>query len=71
MSKPGYENYEFDLARSLGVVFEMEDGSCDFVVLNLASTGSVGTDSEHYPAKQVYHDLEKLLMLYFYNRQKK
>ena len=61
----GYENYEFDLARSLGVVFEMEDGSCDFVVLNLASTGSVGTDSEHYPAKQVYHEFGKITDVVF------
>ena len=55
-----YENYEFDLARSLGVAFEMEDGTSDFVILNLAATGSLGESSEHFSAKQVYYEFGKI-----------
>ena len=36
--------------------FDMGNGKGDFVILNLSPTGSVGGDSEHYPAKQVYTD---------------
>lgn len=49
-----YEAYEFDLNRSLGVVFDMGGGKSDFVILNLSATGGIGVDSESYPAKQVY-----------------
>ncbi|MCQ4874654.1 MULTISPECIES: PKD-like family lipoprotein [Odoribacteraceae] len=58
--KDGYKNYEFDLARSLGVAFEMEDGTSDFVILNLAATGSLGESSEHFSAKQVYYEFGKI-----------
>ena len=51
-----FTNYEFDPNRSLGIVFDMGNGKCDFVVLNLSVTGGVGTDSENYPATQVYTD---------------
>ena len=46
--------YEFDPNRSLGITFDMGGGLYDFVVLNLSEMGSVGSDSESYPAKQVY-----------------
>ena len=51
-----FTNYEFDPNRSLGIVFDMGNGKCDFVVLNLSVTGGIGTDSENYPATQVYTD---------------
>jgi len=31
-----FTNYEFDPNRSLGIVFDMGNGKCDFVVLNLS-----------------------------------
>ena len=34
----------------------MGNGKFDFVVLNLSVTGGIGTDSENYPATQVYTD---------------
>lgn len=49
-----YSSYEFEVHRSLGIAFDMGDGSSDFVVLNLSEMGTVGTDSQSYPAKQVY-----------------
>lgn len=50
----GYKNYGYELARSLGVAFEMEDGTYDFVVLNLSANGYVASDSGAFPAKQVH-----------------
>ncbi|MEY8593568.1 PKD-like family lipoprotein [Butyricimonas hominis] len=50
----GYENYGYDLSRSLGIAFEMEDGTCDFVVLNLSANGYIGSDNGVFPAKQVH-----------------
>lgn len=52
--KSDYAEYEFDTFYSLGIAFEMEDGSGELVILNLAPTGNIGADSEHYPAKQVH-----------------
>lgn len=49
-----YTDYEFDVNRSLGIVFDMGGGKSEFVVLNLSPTGSIGTDSESYPAQQVF-----------------
>ena len=49
-----YEAYEFDLKRSLGISFDMGDGTNEFVILNLSQTGNVGADSENYPAIQVH-----------------
>ena len=49
-----FSNYEFDPNRSLGVVFDMGNGTCDVVILNLSVTGGIGSDSENYPATQVY-----------------
>lgn len=49
-----FSAYEHDLNRSLGVVFEMPDGTSELVVLNLATTGKVGDDGENWPAIQVH-----------------
>lgn len=49
-----YSGYEFDPNRSLGVAFDMGNGKCDFVILNLSVTGGIDADSENYPATQVY-----------------
>lgn len=54
IDKNNYKAYEFNLNRSLGVSFDMGNGKSDFVILNLSSTGSIGPDSENYPALQVY-----------------
>lgn len=55
-----FDAYEFDVQYSLGIGFDMGNGKGDFVILNLSSTGSVGGDSEHYPAKQVYTDFGEI-----------
>ena len=59
-SSNAFEAYEFDVQYSLGIGFDMGNGKGDFVILNLSSTGSVGGDSEHYPAKQVYTDFGEI-----------
>lgn len=55
-----YPDYEFDLNQSLGVAFDMGNGKSDFVILNLSATGTVGADSENYPAKQIYSDFGEI-----------
>lgn len=59
-SSNAFDAYEFDVQYSLGIGFDMGNGKGDFVILNLSSTGSVGGDSEHYPAKQVYTDFREI-----------
>ena len=59
-SSNAFDAYEFDVQYSLGIGFYMGNGKGDFVILNLSSTGSVGGDSEHYPAKQVYTDFGEI-----------
>ena len=59
-SSNAFDAYEFDVQYSLGIGFDMGNGKGDFVILNLSSTGSVGGDSEHYPAKQVYTDFGEI-----------
>jgi hypothetical protein len=59
-SSNAFDAYEFDVQYSLGIGFDMRNGKGDFVILNLSSTGSVGGDSEHYPAKQVYTDFGEI-----------
>ena len=59
-SSNALDAYEFDVQYSLGIGFDMGNGKGDFVILNLSSTGSVGGDSEHYPAKQVYTDFGEI-----------
>ena len=59
-SSNAFDTYEFDVRYSLGIGFDMGNGKGDFVILNLSSTGSVGGDSEHYPAKQVYTDFGEI-----------
>ena len=59
-SSNAFDAYEFDVRYSLGIGFDMGNGKGDFVILNLSSTGSVGGDSEHYPAKQVYTDFGEI-----------
>ena len=59
-SSNAFDAYEFDEQNSLGIGFDMGNGKGDFVILNLSSTGSVGGDSEHYPAKQVYTDFGEI-----------
>lgn len=49
-----FSAYEHDLTRSLGVVFEMADGTSEFVVLNLSITGKIAPDGEKWPSLQVY-----------------
>ena len=49
-SSNAFDTYEFDVQYSLGIGFDMGNGKGDFVILNLSPTGSVGGDSEHYPA---------------------
>ncbi|MCQ4874671.1 PKD-like family lipoprotein [Butyricimonas paravirosa] len=55
-----YDAYQFDLLRSLGVSFDMGNGKSDFVILNLSATGSIGADSESYPATQIYSDFGEI-----------
>ena len=55
-----YAESEFDLQMSLGISVDMENGTSDFVILNLSSTGNVGADSEHYSATQVNHEYGKI-----------
>lgn len=57
--------YQFDMKQSLGVSFDMGNGTSDFVILNLSSTGSVGADSEDYPALQVYPDFGEIVDFVF------
>ena len=59
-SSNAFDTYEFDVQYSLGIGFDMGNGKGDFVILNLSPTGSVGGDSEHYPAKQVYTDFGEI-----------
>ena len=59
-SSNAFDAYEFDVQYSLGIGFDMGNGKGDFVILNLSSTGSVGGESEHYPAKQVYTDFGEI-----------
>lgn len=59
-SSNAFDAYEFDVQYSLGIGFDMGNGKGYFVILNLSSTGSVGGDSEHYPAKQVYTDFGEI-----------
>ena len=59
-SSNAFDTYEFDVQYSLGIGFDMGNGKGDFVILNLSSTGSVGGDSGHYPAKQVYTDFGEI-----------
>lgn len=59
-SSNAFDAYEFDVQYSLGIGFDMGNGKGDFVILNLSSTGSVGGDSEYYPAKQVYTDFGEI-----------
>ena len=59
-SSNAFDAYEFDVQYSLGIGFDMGNGKGDFVILNLSSTGSVGGDREHYPAKQVYTDFGEI-----------
>lgn len=59
-SSNAFDAYEFDVQYSLGIGFDMGNGKGDFVILNLSSTGSVGGDSEHYPAKHVYTDFGEI-----------
>lgn len=64
--KLDYSAYEHDLNRSLGVVFEMPDGTSELVILNLATTGKVGDDGEVWPAIQVHKgfgDVKDILFL--------
>ena len=56
-SSNAFDAYEFDVQYSLGIGFDMGNGKGDFVILNLSS---VGGDSEHYPAKQVYTDFGEI-----------
>lgn len=60
-----FTDYEFDPYRSLGVAFDMGNGKSDFVVLNLSVTGGIGTDSESYPATQVYTDFGEIKDILF------
>ena len=60
-----YVDYEFDLKNSLGVTFDMGNGKSDFVILNLSSTGSIASDSENYPAQQVYSDFGEIVDFVF------
>lgn len=60
-----FTDYEFDPFRSLGVVFDLGNGKSDFVVLNLSVTGGIGTDSENYPATQVYTDFGEIKDILF------
>ena len=64
-SSNAFDAYEFDVQYSLGIGFDMGNGKGDFVILNLSSTGSVGGDSEHYPAKQVYTDFGEITVFVF------
>ena len=66
-SSNAFDAYEFDVQYSLGIGFDMGNGKGDFVILNLSSTGSVGGDSEHYPAKQVYTDFGEITDFVFIN----
>ena len=59
-SSNAFDAYEFDVQYSLGIGFDMGNGKGEFGILNLSSTGSVGGDSEHYPAKQVYTDFGEI-----------
>ena len=59
-SSNAFDTYEFDVQYSLGIGFDMGNGKGDFVILNLSPTGSVGGDSEHCPAKQVYTDFGEI-----------
>ncbi len=53
-SELDYKLYGYNLNRSLGVVFEMQDGTSELVVLNLAITGKVDNDDEVWPSTQVH-----------------
>lgn len=55
-----FSAYEHELNRSLGVVFEMPDGTSELVILNLATTGKVGDDGETWPAVQVHKGFGKV-----------
>lgn len=55
-----FSAYEFDVKYSLGVAFDKGNGKSDFVILNLSTTGSVGADSDSYPARQVYTDFGEI-----------
>ncbi|WP_292266979.1 PKD-like family lipoprotein [Butyricimonas sp.] len=57
--------YQFDVSRSLGVSFDMGNGKSEFVVLNLSLTGGIGSDSEDYPATQVYSDFGEIVDFVF------
>ena len=49
-----FSAYEHPLNQSLGVVFEMPDGTSDLVILNLSITGKIAPNGEKWPAEQVY-----------------
>lgn len=55
-----FKAYQFDVLRSLGVSFDMGNGKSDFVILNLSLTGGMASDSEDYPATQVYSEFGEI-----------
>lgn len=54
-----YADYEFPVMRSLGVGFNLPDGSGEFVVLNLTTAGKVDKNNT-YPAAQVHKGFGKI-----------
>ena len=60
-----YTDYEFDPNYSLAIAFDLGNGKSDFVVLNLSTTGTIGADSEHYPATQIYTDFGEIKDILF------
>jgi len=54
-----YEAYEFPVMRSLGVGFNLPDGSGEFVVLNLTTAGKVDKNKT-FPAEQVHRGFGKI-----------
>ena len=61
MSDDPYMGDNWPMLQQMGVVFEMGDGTSEFVVLHLDISGKVdANDEDVYPATQVYKGLGKV-----------
>ncbi len=59
-SEQDYSGYEFPLKKSLGIAFEMPDGTGEMVILNLNASGRIGENSTTWEAKQVHKGFGKI-----------
>ena len=55
----------YTMWQQMGIVFEMPDGTSEFVVLHLDTAGKINMEEGEYPSKQVYKGLGKVASIAF------